>query len=77
MAVATQFTDDGFVCWVATAAPDSAGRAVSRAAVVVSFVVVAHAMDGPSGLRGVAYQRCDLIDNAQRGTSVNYNNDSD
>jgi hypothetical protein len=62
---------------VATAAPDSAGRAVSRAAVVVSFVVVAHAMDGPSGVRGVAHQRCDLIDNAQKGTSVHYNNDCD
>jgi len=45
--------------------------------VVVSFVVVAHAMDGPSGLRGVAHQRCDLTDNAQRGTSVHYNNDCD
>jgi hypothetical protein len=52
---------------VATTPPDSSRRAVSRAAVVISFVVVGHAMGGTSGLRGVAYQRCDLIDNAERG----------
>ena len=43
----------------------------------ISFMVVGYAVDGPSGLRGVARQRCDLIDNVHRGTSVHYNDDCD
>ena len=76
-AVAIELIGDRFICWVAHAASDSARRAVSRASVVVSFVVVGHAMDGPAGLRGLAHQRCGLIDNAQRGTSVHYDHDCD
>ena len=64
MAVAAEFALDGFVCRVANAPPDFARRAVPRAAVAVSIVVVDRAMDGAPSVRSVARQRVALIGRA-------------